>query len=116
MDVFENIPEQAEAKRLLRAALADEGPAHSYLFHGPPGVGKRAAAVAFAGELIGPRDGRYEAARRVWNGMVDRRPALIARCADGCTTWCSAPANTAPAMAAHTSTRQTAGTASLAAR
>src|SRR2546423_253490 len=53
VDVFENISEQAEAKRLLRAALADEGPAHAYLFHGPPGVGKRAAAVAFAGRLIG---------------------------------------------------------------
>src|SRR4029077_12540236 len=34
------------------AALAG-GPAHAYLFHGPPGVGKRRAAVAFAGELIG---------------------------------------------------------------
>ena len=52
MDAFESFPEQAEAKRLLRAALA-EGPAHAYLFHGPPGVGKRAAAVAFAGRLIG---------------------------------------------------------------
>ena len=36
---------------------------------------------AFAGELIGPADEPYETARRVWNGMVDRRPALIARCA-----------------------------------
>ncbi|MGQ4383480.1 FAD-binding oxidoreductase [Streptomyces sp. SAS_270] len=35
----------------------------------------------FAGELIGLDDERYESARRVWNGMVDRRPALIARCA-----------------------------------
>src|SRR6266566_4794644 len=59
VDVFENIPEQAEAKRLLRGALADESPAHAYLFHGPPGVGKRAAAIAFAGELIGDR-GRVE--------------------------------------------------------
>jgi FAD/FMN-containing dehydrogenase len=42
----------------------------------------RALDGVFAGELIGPGDGRYEAARRVWNGMVDRRPALIARCAD----------------------------------
>src|SRR5712691_1460603 len=58
VDVFETFPEQAEAKRLLRAALA-EGPAHAYLFYGPPGVGKRAAAVAFAGELIGER-GRVE--------------------------------------------------------
>ena len=51
MDSFETFPEQPEAKRLLRAALA-EGPAHAYLFHGPPGVGKRAAALAFAAELI----------------------------------------------------------------
>ena len=55
MDAFETFPEQAEAKRLLRAALA-EGPAHAYLFHGPPGVGKRAAALALAGELIGEPD------------------------------------------------------------
>ena len=55
MDSFETFPEQPEAKRLLRAALA-EGPAHAYLFHGPPGVGKRAAALAFAAELIGAPD------------------------------------------------------------
>jgi FAD/FMN-containing dehydrogenase len=36
----------------------------------------------FAGELIQPGNPRYETARRVWNGMVDRRPAMIARCAD----------------------------------
>src|SRR5919201_1866995 len=34
----------------------------------------------FAGELIGPDHPGYERARRVWNGTVDRRPALIARC------------------------------------
>ena len=55
---FETFPEQAEAKRLLDAALAEE-PAHAYLFHGPPGVGKRRAALAFAGELLGDR-GRVE--------------------------------------------------------
>ncbi|HVM17705.1 MAG TPA: hypothetical protein VM290_09010 [Gaiellaceae bacterium] len=52
MDSFETFSEQAEAKRLLRAAVS-EGPAHAYLFHGPPGVGKRAAAFALAGELLG---------------------------------------------------------------
>ena len=49
---FATFPEQEEAKRLLASALA-EGPAHAYLFHGPRGVGKRAAALAFAGELLG---------------------------------------------------------------
>jgi DNA polymerase III subunit delta' len=52
VDAFDSFPEQAEAKRLLRAAIADGG-AHAYLFHGPPGVGKRTAALAFAAELIG---------------------------------------------------------------
>ncbi len=32
------------------------------------------------GALIRPRDPAYDAARRVWNGTIDRRPALIARC------------------------------------
>ena len=49
---FNAVAEQAEAKRLLEAALA-EGPAHAYLLHGPPGVGKRAAAFVFAAELLG---------------------------------------------------------------
>jgi DNA polymerase-3 subunit delta' len=49
---FADVPEQAAAKRLLEAALA-EGPAHAYLFHGPPGVGKRPAALALAGALLG---------------------------------------------------------------
>ncbi len=49
---FEALVEQADAKRLLGAALA-EGPAHAYLFHGPAGVGKQTAALIFAGELLG---------------------------------------------------------------
>ena len=35
----------------------------------------------FAGELIMPGDPGYDLSRRVFNAMVDRRPALIARCA-----------------------------------
>src|SRR5262245_7712711 len=34
----------------------------------------------FRGELIESSHPGYESARRVWNGNIDRRPALIARC------------------------------------
>ena len=37
---------------------------------------------SFRGDLIGPDHPAYEAQRRVWNGSIDRRPALIARCSD----------------------------------
>jgi len=37
------------------------------------------AALPFGGEIIGPADRGYDAARRVWNGTADRRPAAIAR-------------------------------------
>jgi DNA polymerase-3 subunit delta' len=60
MELFASVPEQPEAKRLLAVALA-EGGAHAYLLHGPAGVGKRTAAFAFAGALLG--DERRVAAR-----------------------------------------------------
>ena len=34
----------------------------------------------FAGELVRPLDASYDGLRKVWNGSVDRRPALIACC------------------------------------
>ena len=36
----------------------------------------------FRGTLITPPEYAYDEARKVYNGMIDRRPALIARCAD----------------------------------
>lgn len=33
------------------------------------------------GELLRPEDDGYDTARAVFNGMIDRHPALIARCA-----------------------------------
>jgi FAD/FMN-containing dehydrogenase len=35
----------------------------------------------FSGQLLLPDSDGYDAARRVWNAMVDRRPAMVARCA-----------------------------------
>jgi FAD/FMN-containing dehydrogenase len=42
---------------------------------------RRALGPRFAGELIGPEDATYDEARKVYNGMIDKRPALLARCA-----------------------------------
>src|SRR5260221_5586578 len=38
-------------------------------------------ADSLRGPLLRPGGGSYDEARKVWNGMIDRRPALIARCA-----------------------------------
>src|ERR1700741_5202617 len=37
---------------------------------------------SFRGRLIGPSDADYDAARALYNGMIDKRPRLIARCVD----------------------------------
>ena len=37
-------------------------------------------AKTFGGQLLQPADAGYEEARKVHNGLVDKRPALIARC------------------------------------
>ena len=37
--------------------------------------------ASLRGTIVRPGDDDYEAARRIWNGMIDRKPALIARCA-----------------------------------
>src|SRR4051812_41504073 len=36
--------------------------------------------ATFRGELLSPSTPDYDEARKVWNGMVDRHPAHIARC------------------------------------
>ncbi|HLN81937.1 MAG TPA: FAD-dependent oxidoreductase, partial [Thermoanaerobaculia bacterium] len=37
--------------------------------------------VGFKGEVLLPGDGAYESARKIWNAMIDKHPAVIARCA-----------------------------------
>src|SRR5438270_1505630 len=34
----------------------------------------------FRGRLVRPHDGDYDEARKIWNGSIDRSPALVARC------------------------------------
>jgi FAD/FMN-containing dehydrogenase len=36
--------------------------------------------AAMAGVVCGPGEPEYEQARRIWNGDIDRHPAVVARC------------------------------------
>jgi FAD/FMN-containing dehydrogenase len=40
------------------------------------------AIQGFRGRLIGPTDKDYDEARALYNGMIDKRPKVIARCND----------------------------------
>ncbi|WP_345606898.1 hypothetical protein [Pseudonocardia adelaidensis] len=44
-------------------------------------AGIEALRAEMTGPVIVPGDPRYDDARDVWNGAIDRRPAVIARCA-----------------------------------
>ena len=45
------------------------------------GAARRELGAGFEGELIGPDDASYDEARGLFNAMIDKRPAVIARCA-----------------------------------
>jgi DNA polymerase III subunit delta' len=62
---------QARARVALQAALAGE-PSHAYLFRGPRGAGKRAAARAFAAEVLAAAAADPEDARR--RALLDPSP------------------------------------------
>lgn len=80
---FSSVAGQAGAVAQLEAAIA--APVHAYLFVGPPGTGKRAAAQAFAAALLCPAGGGdgCETCRRVLAGghpdvrVVERTGAAI---------------------------------------
>jgi FAD/FMN-containing dehydrogenase len=52
----------------LQISVLEEAPIHAF-------------KARLRGTLLRPGEGGYDAARTVWNGMIDRHPALIARCA-----------------------------------
>src|ERR1700757_3171079 len=45
-------------------------------------------AAALRGDLIRPADPGYDEARAVYNAMIDKRPAAIARCRDAAVVTC----------------------------
>jgi len=45
-----------------------------------PDAALQAFKASFRGSLVTAEDPSYEEVRKVWNAMIDRRPALIARC------------------------------------
>src|SRR6516225_3730585 len=57
------VPKQQTTNRLTAAAVQD-------------------FASRLRGELIQPSDATYDSVRKVYNAMIDKHPALIARCAD----------------------------------
>jgi DNA polymerase-3 subunit delta' len=57
--------EHPHARMVLGSALASGEPSHAYLFHGPPGTGKRTAARALAAEILAAGEsGDADGARR----------------------------------------------------
>jgi DNA polymerase III subunit delta' len=69
--LLEATEHQARARVALSAALAGD-PSHAYLFRGPRGSGKRAAARAFAAEVLAAASADPEDARR--RGLLDPSP------------------------------------------
>ena len=70
---------------MANAALAETSVAAISLDGGEIEIEKTAIrefAEQLNGPLLMPADEQYDYARRVWNGMHDRHPALIARCAN----------------------------------
>ncbi len=75
VDPWAAVPGQERAIAQLRSAVAD--PVHAYLFLGPPGSGKEAAARVFGGELLAAATtDPAEAARHRELAALDQHPDI----------------------------------------
>jgi DNA polymerase III subunit delta' len=61
--VLPGTEDHPHARMVLGSALTSGAPSHAYLFHGPPGTGKRTAARALAAELLAAGEEDSEGAR-----------------------------------------------------
>ena len=75
VDVWGDVVGQDRAVTELRSALAQ--PVHAYLFVGPRGSGKRAAARAFAAELLSRGSKGDEAERHRRLALAEQHPDLV---------------------------------------
>ena len=75
VDVWGEVVGQPDAVASLRAAV--DQPAHAWLFVGPPGSGTRAAARAFAAELLSQGSEPAEAERHRRLALAEQHPDLI---------------------------------------
>ena len=71
--VLDRVKGQPGALRLLRGSL--DTPLHAYLFVGPPGTGRRDAAIAFAAALLCPSGGCGQSAS-CQEALAGRHPDL----------------------------------------
>jgi len=82
-DVFAAVIGQPDAIALLRSAA--RAPVHAYLFLGPRGSGKRAAARAFAGELLAAGSTGDDAARHRRLARAEQHADLVIVAPEGRT-------------------------------
>src|SRR3954469_8130806 len=71
-DALKEANEHQQRARLALAAALAAGPSHAYLFLGPRGAGKRAAARGFAAEILARSPEDAEDARR--RALLDPSP------------------------------------------